>query len=158
MKPLMVESTEMLSGPAQRWERESGPSLRQISPLAYPREWQVDHTPREHIVPLPVRYLRPVAQLRQRFTQLASFWEAETAALSALDDMVTHPAYLGIIGLGLQAVPLILERLAAEPDFWFEALHAITGEDPASAEETVEGAAKAWLVWGQSRGFWIDLS
>ncbi|MDQ6805142.1 MAG: hypothetical protein M3065_09260 [Actinomycetota bacterium] len=63
-----------------------------------------------------------------------------------------HPAYQRIIGLGRPAVPLILKRLAEEPAQWFWALTAITGEDPAVGQTTLDGAAGAWLSWGRARG------
>jgi hypothetical protein len=63
-----------------------------------------------------------------------------------------HPAYQRIIGLGAPGLPLILRRLADEPGQWFWALTAITGEDPAAGQSTVDDAAAAWLSWGHARG------
>jgi hypothetical protein len=68
--------------------------------------------------------------------------------------MVAHPAYQAIIGLGAPVVPLLLQDLAREPAHWFEALKAITGEDPVRPEDwgRVRAMAAAWLAWGRSRG------
>ena len=44
--------------------------------------------------------------------------------------MTAHSAYQSIIALGAPVVPHILNCLAAEPDRWFVALHAITGASP----------------------------
>jgi hypothetical protein len=63
-----------------------------------------------------------------------------------------HPAYQRIIGMGPPAVPLILARLREQAAQWFWALTAITGEDPAEDETTIEGATSAWLEWGRARG------
>ena len=40
------------------------------------------------------------------------------------------PAYQAIIALGSPVIPLLLQDLQREPAHWFEALKAITGEDP----------------------------
>ena len=44
--------------------------------------------------------------------------------------MTAHPAYQAITVLGEFVVSHILNRVAAEPDRWFVALHAITGASP----------------------------
>jgi hypothetical protein len=36
--------------------------------------------------------------------------------------------------------------------FWFAALEALTGEDPASGAETTSQARQAWINWATSRG------
>jgi hypothetical protein len=98
-------------------------------------------------------FLRPQDEVETRFEELAATWTAETLALSSLSDMVLHPAYQEILGLGLQVVPSILTRLEHEPDHWFWALRFITGADPAEGTETVHAAAQAWTAWGTERGF-----
>lgn len=90
------------------------------------------------------------------FSDLADRWEAETALESIVARKAVHPAYQRIIGMGDRAVPLILRRLQREPRQWFWALTAITGEDPAQGETTVDGASDAWLRWGRERGLVID--
>jgi hypothetical protein len=68
--------------------------------------------------------------------------------------MVAHPAYRAIIDLGWQVVPLLLRDLEREPVHWFEALRAITGEDPVPPESwgNVSTMAATWLAWGRDRG------
>jgi len=44
-----------------------------------------------------------------------------------------------------------LEELQKEPDHWFEALSAITGEDPVKPEDDFDQAVDAWLEWGRQR-------
>ena len=63
--------------------------------------------------------------------------------------------YQRIIGMGMDAVPLILEELHREPDQWFWALEAITEEDPVplEAKGKVARMAQAWIEWGKERGF-----
>ncbi|HVA48039.1 MAG TPA: hypothetical protein VNH11_16840 [Pirellulales bacterium] len=41
--------------------------------------------------------------------------------------------YLQIIGLGRAALPHLFREIARQPDHWFSALAAITGEDPIPA-------------------------
>jgi hypothetical protein len=68
--------------------------------------------------------------------------------------MVSHPAYLQIIGMGKEAVPLLLDELRREPDHWFAALQAITGTNPIppSACGNVDDMTQAWLSWGEREG------
>lgn len=98
-------------------------------------------------------FLYTPSELEKEFQSHAQKWKQETFFISSLDDMCVHPSYQRIIGMGRQVVPLILHELEQEPDHWFWALNAITGEDPAQSENTVEGAATAWLKWGKERGY-----
>lgn len=87
------------------------------------------------------------------FDRLADEWIADTLILSSIQKIVLHPAYQRIIGMGAGVLPHILDRLRSEPNHWFWALRAITGEDPAANETTIEGASRVWLEWGVSRGY-----
>lgn len=100
----------------------------------------------------------PLAIHRQEleFEQLADRWEAETALESVVTRKAMHAAYQRIIGMGNAAVPWILARLQRTPGQWFWALTAITGEDPASGQETVQGASTAWIQWGRTQGLLGD--
>jgi len=62
--------------------------------------------------------------------------------------------YQRIVGMGLSAVPLILEELRREPDQWFWALEAITEENPVPPEAAgkVREMARAWIDWGKRHG------
>ena len=86
------------------------------------------------------------------FSLLLEQWRAERGITSSTSDMVACPSYLRIIGMGERALPLILTQIKREgddPDHWFTALEAITGEDPVSEDaygNTVKMAA-AWLSW-----------
>ena len=68
---------------------------------------------------------------------------------------VMHPSYQRIIGKGAAAVPFILHELEQEPDHWFWALMAITGEDPVTAEVRgdIRQMASAWIAWGRREGY-----
>jgi len=89
-----------------------------------------------------------------QFNELADQWEDETWAYSFVERKVLHPAYQRIIGMGRDAVPLILRRLQEQgPDHWFWALEMITGENPAEGTDNMEGATDAWLAWGREIGY-----
>lgn len=94
--------------------------------------------------------------IEERFAALAEQWRAKTAHLSSITDIAMHPAYQRIIGMGPDAVPLILRELSKEPDHWFWALVAITGENPVRPEDAgdLDKMAKAWIQLGRDRG-WI---
>lgn len=93
--------------------------------------------------------------LRTRFDALAAQWKKDTYFLSSNTEMAAHPAYQQIIGMGGNAVPLLLSELQREPDFWFAALRAITGENSVNPEHRgkVHEMAKDWVQWGKERGY-----
>jgi len=97
----------------------------------------------------------PVADLHERFRRLAAAWKKESRHLSNTAQMAMLPSYQRIIGLGLAAVPLILEELRREPDQWFWALESITDADPVRPEHRgkVRLMAQDWLEWGQQHGY-----
>lgn len=100
--------------------------------------------------------VRPAA-LRQghdeAFQELAERWRAETVHVSSTHDVVLHPAYLQIIGLGMPIVPLLLRELQKRPEPWFWALTALTGDDPTVETSTFDEAVQAWLSWGRDKGY-----
>ncbi len=60
-----------------------------------------------------------------------------------------HPAYQQIIGMGKEAIPLILQELERTRGHWLWALFAITKQDPAPEGATFDEAVDAWLEWGK---------
>lgn len=96
------------------------------------------------------------AELFEEFVNLAAQWQAETAGASTARRIVSHPAYLRMIGMGDRAVPWILDQLEGTEAHWFEALHAITGANPVRDEDrgVYSKMAQAWLAWGRDNG-WI---
>ncbi len=90
----------------------------------------------------------------ERFQALLRQWKGDVGPLSSVTEMAMHPAYQRIIGLGREAVPLLLRELAKEPDHWFWALKAITGVDPVEPAHRgrVKDMADAWLLWGKEQG------
>lgn len=87
---------------------------------------------------------------------MATRWKAETGMLSSVSRKIRHPAYQKIIELGVQVIPLILREMRVRPAFWFAALEALTGVNPAKNAETFEAATEAWLKWGRESGYFGD--
>lgn len=102
---------------------------------------------------LATQYLYEPEELEQTFNALVEEWRRETGMLSFVDKKVMHPAYQRIIGLGKQAVPLILRELQQRPSYWFWALESITGVDPVRRGDTFDAAVSAWLEWGKDQGY-----
>lgn len=88
------------------------------------------------------------------FRRLADEWSRQTMVMSSVTEIVAHPAYREVIGLGSIAVPLILKELQERPALWFAALREITGENPVPAEDAgrVSRMREHWLSWGRERG------
>src|ERR1700687_4065288 len=79
----------------------------------------------------PIFTSRPAeSRLEDHFRELARQWKEATEFTSSTTQMVMHPAYQQIIGMGREALPFLLAELRRKPDHWFWALKAITGEDP----------------------------
>ena len=94
-----------------------------------------------------------VADVQAEFERLATEWKRETAQLSSPGAISEHRAYQEIIGMGKDAIPLILRDLEDSRAQWFWALRSIAGESPVRAEDRGDIAAMtdAWLGWGKDR-------
>lgn len=103
--------------------------------------------------------LEPISRQRStpafHFSILKAKWEADTALLSSITEIALHPSYQQIIGMGNNAVPLILAELRRNPGHWFWALKAVTGEDPVLPEQRgrIKEMTEAWLLWGHRQGY-----
>lgn len=95
------------------------------------------------------------ADLPSHFKRLAEQWRSESQFMSSMSDMVLLPAYQQIVGLGQDAVALLLRELDREPDYWFWALQAITGADPVQPADrgNLKKMAAAWIHWGKRQGY-----
>jgi hypothetical protein len=95
--------------------------------------------------------------LESLFREHSERWKKDTRHLSSTTKMTSHPSYLRIIGLSTQShghglERLLLQELQSEPDHWFAALTAITGEDPVQPQHDFDEAVNAWLEWGRKKG------
>ncbi|HEX7862391.1 MAG TPA: hypothetical protein VF773_18785 [Verrucomicrobiae bacterium] len=95
----------------------------------------------------------PGVGLKEQFQELTSRWKDDTSDFSILALRYANDSFLRIVGFGPIAIPWILEELRNDPDWWFEALRAITREDPASDAESFDSAVEAWLKWGSDNGY-----
>lgn len=93
--------------------------------------------------------------VRTRFQRLAAEWKQQSRYLSNTAQMAMLKPYQRIIGMGMAAVPLLLEELQRDPDQWFWALESITEENPVPSEALgkVRAMAQAWIDWGKLHGF-----
>ena len=93
--------------------------------------------------------------ISQKFYKLVNQWKRDVRFVSSVTDMVLHPAYLQIIGLGEKVLPLLLAELNARPDYYFWALEALTGHDPVPTERKgdFDSMTELWLDWGKANGF-----
>jgi hypothetical protein len=106
-------------------------------------------------------FMAELIRLHNLFQSFALQWRTERNPLSSNAwDNVLNPAYQRIIGMGTDAVRFILQELrrelgTGEPDDWFMALWAITGENPVPTEHRgkIKEMAQAWLEWGSRQGY-----
>lgn len=90
----------------------------------------------------------------ERFHRLAAQWKQQSGYLSDSRKMAMLRPYQEIIGMGLPVVPLILDELRIEPNHWYWALEAITGENPVpvGVDGDMGRIRDAWLEWGRGQG------
>lgn len=93
--------------------------------------------------------------LTGKFENLATQWRKETKFLSSITDKVLHPCYQRIIGLGPDAIPIILAELRKNGGHWFWALESITGENPVLPEHhgDIKEMTLDWIEWGKHKGY-----
>ena len=86
--------------------------------------------------------------------ELTVDWKSKSLHLSNTAQISMIFSYQKIIGMGPLVVPLILAELQREPDHWFWALEAITGENPVAKQDfgDIEASANAWISWGSQNG------
>jgi hypothetical protein len=99
--------------------------------------------------------ITPPETIEQRFRRLEAAWVAATGVLSDDADIVEHPAFREIIGMGEAVVPLMLRDLEQRPRLWVWALPQITGEDPVPVPDrgNIARMSEAWLRWGKAKGY-----
>lgn len=103
----------------------------------------------------PASVGEPAESIEARFRRLAAAWTAETAYVSSTSDLVAHPAFQEIVGMGPAVIPLLLRELEKGTGHWHRALRRITGADPVPSADrgNVAKAAEAWLRWGKEHGY-----
>jgi hypothetical protein len=89
------------------------------------------------------------------FRELVNQWQQETRGISSSTELILHPSYQQIIGMGRDVVPLLLRELEQKSGRWFWALQSITRQNPVPMElrgKTKE-MIKIWLEWGRDNGY-----
>lgn len=104
------------------------------------------------------QYVAPAGEAWLKFQDLKARWRTERGISSSISGAAMSPAYQAIIGMGVVAVPFILETLRAEkndPDHWFWALRAITGDNPVADDHRGDFKKMAgdWLDWADKNGW-----
>lgn len=92
-----------------------------------------------------------LADLKHEFETYKGIWENETMLSSSTTEMTNHPAYLHIISLGKDVVPLLLRDMMQSSNHWFCALHKLTGANPVPKEHRgkIQLMIKDWLQWAK---------
>jgi hypothetical protein len=95
--------------------------------------------------------VKSVVRISRVFADCLAKWKAETQFTSSMTEIILHPSYQRIIGLGSDVIPFVLQELAENGGHWFWALQAITGENPVAAEDRgrTRLMTEAWLMWGK---------
>ncbi len=93
--------------------------------------------------------------VREVFETMRKQWRAETRFDSSGSNRVNNPAYFRIIGLGPDVIPIIFRSMRDEPDYWFVALEALTGENPVPDEMAgdLQAMTRVWLQWADQNGY-----
>jgi hypothetical protein len=97
----------------------------------------------------------PALSIRQEFSNLAEEWKRDTEIISSERDVVLHPSYQRIIGMGLPVVPFILRDLEETGSRWYWALNNIVGENPVPIEDRGRNRkmVEAWVTWGRKHHY-----
>ena len=87
---------------------------------------------------------------RARFFDLLTQWDLQKGFTSSQDEIEACPAHLGILAMGWDAVPLIMEQIEkGVMNHWFMALELITCEQPVQIEDrgNYQKMGEVWLKW-----------
>src|SRR4051794_18137758 len=95
----------------------------------------------------------PPETIEERFRQLEAIWIAATGVMSDDGDIVKHPAFRDIVGMGEVVIPLMLHDLEQRPRLWVWALSEITQENPVPIPDrgNIARMTEAWLEWGKAK-------
>ena len=126
--------------------------LEQISESQFPVILDfLHHLKEQNLSSAPI----PTHELEITFQNLVKQWQTDTRFLSSTHEMVLHPAYQQIIGMGEAVVPLLLRELEKKSGRWFWALKSIAREDPVPPEVRgrTQEMIQIWLDWGRGKGY-----
>ena len=102
-------------------------------------------------------------ELESAFNELADKLERQAGYFSFTGQMANHLAHHQIVGMGEEAIPLILRRIEKQGGLWYRALESITGipspagitilEAEGGYTVNVKEVNAAWLLWGREQGY-----
>jgi hypothetical protein len=95
------------------------------------------------------------AEIETIFRELVNQWQKETRGISDSTELILHPAYQKIIGMGSDVIPLLLTELERKSGRWFWALQSITRQNPVPVELSgkTQKMIEIWLEWGRKNGY-----
>jgi hypothetical protein len=93
------------------------------------------------------------ADLETEFNALVAKWREDTFPYSSLTKQFNHPAYVRIMAMGKQGIPLVLREMQRSQDSWFYALKFMAGEDASEGIKDFDAARTAWTEWGYKHNY-----
>jgi hypothetical protein len=128
--------------------------LMTVVQLSNEQDERISHL-ESRIAEVELELRRRTDAVRKRFYSLLERWKNERGPTSFLSKMCMNDAYQQIIGLGEQAMPLLLSEMEKNPGHYDWALRAITGEDPVPKESRgkLKEMAEIWVQWGRDNGY-----
>jgi hypothetical protein len=90
--------------------------------------------------------------LQARFDRLADTLAADSVGVSATRRLVAHPAYNGIVLLGKDAIPYLIDRVESgeHRPTWLKLLGSVTKLPPSAGQSTIDASAEAWIRWART--------
>ena len=87
--------------------------------------------------------------LKKKFQLYKNIWEEQTLFSSNMTEIINNSAYLSIIALGSDVIPLIIQDLRNAENHWFSALESLTSINPIKKEHKgIFNLMKSdWLEW-----------
>ena len=128
------------------------------SDLAYPPDREQVFETKLRVVtekPAPtIWHTTPPRVLRRKFDQLIRKWKAQYGPTSSQTVIESCPARQEIVDLGLDLVPLIMEKFEkGEKHHLFSVLEDLTGLSPVRPKDRGNGQKmrQAWLEWWRAK-------
>lgn len=92
--------------------------------------------------------------LKDQFLELKRKWYQDTFLTSDSNKIVNHPAYLQIIELGADVIPILLEDLEITSSHWFSALRQLAEVNPVPHNHigNITKMKEDWISWGRNEG------
>ena len=101
---------------------------------------------------LPANNEKHITGVKHEFEKYKGIWEKETLLSSSTTEMTNHPAYLHIIALGTDVVPLLLRDMLQSSNHWFSALQKLTGANPVPKDHRgkIQLMIGDWVKWAKN--------